>query len=160
MGVLFDSYQKHINLGGVPPDSQKSFIDETNGHEASFMVLLKVFEGHRPTVDKWSLVMEQSKTLRNTYMNGTNTKIKQTLKEMSVDAIPQKLLVITAVFQLHRQIPALSMGIITLIPTQAVDQAMVPRQVKPVSGLRAVHIISRRCMAEIMNKLLAEDLGP
>lgn len=69
MGVLFDSYQKHINLGGVPPDIQKSFIDETNGHEASFMVLLKVFEGHRPTVDKWSLVMEQSKSLRNTYIH-------------------------------------------------------------------------------------------
>lgn len=30
-------------------------------------------------------------------MNGTNTKIKQALKEMNVDAIPQKLLVITAV---------------------------------------------------------------
>jgi hypothetical protein len=82
-GSAFGMYELHINLGGIPMDVQVRNKDESKGHPASFMILLRLlFNECRPKPYSWSLVLQNN---LSTYMNGTHRKVKHALNMMTRD---------------------------------------------------------------------------
>ena len=73
MGEIFELYKQHINPEGIPLDVKTKIVQESYGHPASFMLLLKLFDEHRPDSTLWDTVLEQH---LEGYMNGTQTAYK------------------------------------------------------------------------------------
>ena len=67
-------------------DIQTKIVQESNGHPASFMILLKLFDEHRPNLASWGTVLQQH---LEEYMNGMHKEIKQWLKQMNAPARDQ-----------------------------------------------------------------------
>ncbi|GBC29586.1 uncharacterized protein OCT59_008722 [Rhizophagus irregularis] len=79
MGELFNLYQSNLDKNGVLLDLRTKIIEESCGHPASFMILLKLFYDFRPTLDKWTRVLQGN---LERYMNVTHTKLKDEIEEM------------------------------------------------------------------------------
>ena len=79
MGEIFQLYQRHLNPEGISLDIQANIVQESNGHPASFMILLKLFDEHRPDSASWGTVLQQ---YLGEYLNGTHQCIRQWLKKM------------------------------------------------------------------------------
>ena len=63
-------------------DVKTKIVQESNGHPASFMLLLKLFDEHRPDSTSWDIVLQQH---LESYLNGTHTKIKKWLQKLKVE---------------------------------------------------------------------------
>ena len=81
MGEIFELYKRHINPEGIPLDVKTKIVQESNGYPDSFMLLLKLFDEHRPDSTSWGTVLQQH---LEGYLNGTHTKIKKWLQKLKV----------------------------------------------------------------------------
>ncbi|GES92044.1 hypothetical protein GLOIN_2v1735228 [Rhizophagus clarus] len=79
MGELFDLYKLNFDEVGVLPDLRTRIIEESCGHPASFMILLKLFYHFRPTLNQWARVLQGN---LERYMNGTHRKLKDEIEAM------------------------------------------------------------------------------
>lgn len=82
MSQLFQMYELHINPDKIPLDVQLRIMEESNGHPASFMILLRLYNECRPKRNSWSLVLQEN---LSTHMNGTHRKVKHALNRMTKD---------------------------------------------------------------------------
>ena len=82
MGKLFDQYQKRCDEDGLSRYIQSKIVDESSGHPASFMILLKLALQYQPNQDSWAYMLKRN--LKD-YMNGTHRKVKQALESMNAE---------------------------------------------------------------------------
>ena len=80
MCELFKLYQRYLNSDGAPLDVQAEIVKESNGHPASFMILLKFYDECRPDSTSWSSVLKECLVH---YMNGAQRRLRNTLIGMS-----------------------------------------------------------------------------
>ena len=67
MSQLFSLYKENINIEGVAQDLQPIIMCESEGHAASFMILLKLYDECRPSALDWSFILHQN---IERYLNG------------------------------------------------------------------------------------------
>lgn len=81
MSELFLSYENEISDFAVPLDLQRKIMEESCGHPASFMILLKIFDDeNKPLLsDQWDIVLNEK---LDNYLNGTYIKLRHELINM------------------------------------------------------------------------------
>lgn len=82
MGKLFNLYKQQCDPVGLSRYIQNKIVDESSGHTASFMILLKLAFQRQPDDHNRAYMLEKNLT---DYMNGTHVKVKQTLDGMSAE---------------------------------------------------------------------------
>ena len=82
MSQIFYLYKENVNLDGVDQNLQPSIMDESGGHAASFMILLKLYDECRPSLLTWPSILR--KNIQG-YLNGTHVSLKSRLKSFNVE---------------------------------------------------------------------------
>ncbi|KAF8923545.1 hypothetical protein BGZ58_002828 [Dissophora ornata] len=84
MGRLFELYKKHCNPVGISWQIQKRIVDETGGHPASFMVLLKLAlrQEQEPNEDNWASLLQENIGL---LLDETQIKLRAKLVLMNTE---------------------------------------------------------------------------
>lgn len=76
MSEMFGMYKETIDTECIPLKLQTKIADESGGHAASFMILLKVYYELQPATSAWGLVSQQH---LKKYMNSTHVKAEKYL---------------------------------------------------------------------------------
>ncbi|KAF9342557.1 hypothetical protein BGX34_007977, partial [Mortierella sp. NVP85] len=82
MGELFEMYKGSCNPHGLIQKIQQRIVQESKGHPASFMVLLKLALYYDPNDDNWTQLLQDK--VRE-FLNGVQTKAKKALESMNSD---------------------------------------------------------------------------
>ena len=82
MGKLFDLYKQLCDPLGLSRYIQSKIVDESSGHAASFMILLKLALQYQPDEDNWAYLLQKNLIY---YMNGTHRKVKRALDCMNAE---------------------------------------------------------------------------
>ena len=82
MGKLFDLYKQLCDPLGLSRYIQSKIVDESSGHAASFMILLKLALQCQPDEDNWAYMLQKNLIY---YMNGTYRKVKRALDCMNAE---------------------------------------------------------------------------
>ncbi|KAF9987559.1 hypothetical protein BGZ65_003112 [Modicella reniformis] len=82
MGRLFDLYKEHCRPHGISQQIQDKIVQESRGHPASFMFLLKLALLHRPDERNWTCLLQRN---IDPLLDWNETKLMTDLKLMNTE---------------------------------------------------------------------------